>query len=141
MKEIYKNNALCIHGGCEMADQCLRALGYRDVENGDVEFPIVNPALATGGESCPFLATAKVVRYARGFRKVMDKVTGEQKSAIYKTLMSHFGKNPYYDTRNGKYLISPGQQDYIRSVFEESGVRGLEYFDAYEERTEWKARS
>lgn len=131
MKQNNITPAFCIHSGCQMADKCMRA---KAVTEADPEMvTIVNPCLTTGGEDCPYYAILQPVRHARGFLNIMGEVSRRQLDAITRELISHYGKNPYYEMRKGTRLIPPADQDYIRSVFQEHGIQESPLFDSYQD--------
>lgn len=138
MKKIYKNKELCIRTDCKMAECCARAMGYRERTDEDRELLIVNPDLTTGEQDCTYLATIKVARYAKGFQKILKEIPIVALERIYAELYMHFSKNPYYKRRNGTYLCSPDEQEYIRSVFAKYGITGVEIFDGYQEQEVWE---
>jgi len=136
MEELYKKRALCVHENCKMADVCLRAKGFKSVTDDDKEFPIVNPIVVTQDADCPYLATLVVVRYAQGFKKILDNIPAGVSNRIYHQISSNFGKNPYYDRRSGKKLISPSEQEFIRNIFLSHDITD-EVFDGYVDVEEW----
>lgn len=138
MKELYKNHALCVRKDCELAEVCARAIAFSEVTDEDCKFMIVNPNLVTGRSDCDLVATIKTERFARGFKHGLGKVVADDANAIYHTLMGHFGKNQYYDRRNGKLLLPPGEQEFIRGVFSQYGYTD-EVFDGYEDREVWSS--
>ena len=97
---------------------------------------VTAPIRTAGDASCSQLALVRTVRYARGFRYVWQDIPVRCAKAVYNDLVYHFSKNPYYKRRNGQYLCTPEEQEYIRGVFEAHGVTGVEIFDGYEERQE-----
>ena len=137
MKEIYKNHALCVRNDCTLASRCLRAMGYQEVSDDDKTFPVVNPNIVTAADDCTYVAVLEKERFARGFRKAFEKLPVAAANDIYHSLMSHFGKNPYYDRRNGKKLIPPEEQKMILALFASAGCEG-EVFDAFEYQDVWK---
>lgn len=133
MKEIYKDHALCVRKDCELASTCARAIAFREVTDDDREFMIVNPNVVTGRSDCEMVAIIKTVRFARGFKQALGKVPADDANIIYHILMGHFGKNQYYDRRNGKLLLPPEEQEYIRKVFAQYAYAD-EVFDGYEDK-------
>lgn len=129
--------ALCIKTDCEMAQHCQRALAMKALQSEEEHLAIVNPLGCTGQADCPYLTQSHIVRYAKGFDRIMKELTQTQFHEIHSTLMTVFGTNPYYKRRHGKYLTSPEEQAYIREVFARHGITTPNLFDAYEEREEW----
>lgn len=131
-----KNQLLCIHKNCELANECIRHIQFKSITDDDIAIRIVNPNIVTQTASCPYFSTIVTNRYAKGFRNIFPQIPSGIANTIYHKLSSHFGKNPYYDRRNGKTLISPQEQIFIRSVFASHGIVS-EVFDEYEEKEEW----
>lgn len=136
MKEIYKNKALCVHADCEMAECCLRQIGYHEIEDTDKTLKILNPNIVSKKADCEYLARLVTVRFARGFKKVFGLIPSDVANSIYHSLMAHFGKNQYYDRRNGKLLLPPTEQEYIKGLFGSFGITS-DVFDSYEEQEVW----
>lgn len=136
MKDIYKNKALCACGGCEMANNCIRQIAFREADETDKHLMVINPKLVTQNADCEYFAHLEVIRYARGFKNVFANVPMGAANIIYHKLMTHFGKNQYYDRRNGKLLLPPGEQEYIATVFAEYGITS-DIFDSYEDKEAW----
>lgn len=124
--------ACCVRQDCCLADKCHRAQCLRELSPESDELQtFVNPHLATGRAGCPYYTVLRPVRFACGFKKVIGDLTKNQHSAIYHTLVTAFGKNPYYAMRNGSTLISPDEQARIQAVFTENGVTTSDIFDDY----------
>ena len=136
MEKFYKGHALCIKEECKMADICLRIKGFKTATNEDEHLTIVNPNVATGDKGCPYLSAMIRVRSACGFKKVFDELPSGKAKEIFHQLYASFGKNQYYDRKNGKLPLDDFEQEAIRKVFRSYGYEG-EVFDRYEEVDEW----
>ena len=78
------------------------------------------------------------VNFARGFTQMQKRMLPEQYNAFMWKLIPYFGRNPYFERRNGKRLISPAEQQQIVDVAQQVGVEVEFKFDAYEQRYNWR---
>lgn len=131
------NHILCVKSDCPKRDTCIRYQTYLQTGEADEQITILNPRLLPSDGSCYRHAVSVTVQDALGFRQVLKRIPECQKKPVYDALMAHFGKNPYYDRRNGIHPITPEEQDYVRSVFREQDVTEENLFDGYRDRTEW----
>lgn len=137
MTEEYKNVALCSSNGCKVADLCRRAMGYKTISIKDKTLTIVNPMLTTGDENCPMYSHLETVRMAKGFIKLQDELPRSKFDAVKQKLLTHFGKNPYYEMRKGKRLISPEEQGYIAETIRTIDATITDPFNEYVEQEVW----
>lgn len=128
-----KKLALCGRQECVLKDKCVRAQGLQMLTESDVTFLCVNPALVTGNEDCPMAKIAKPVRMAYGFEGLLGRLPKNVSDRLREGLLDHFGKNPYYDRRNGHRAMPPEEQSYIIKLVQQlGGVVEEEPFDRYE---------
>lgn len=131
------NHILCVKSVCPKCDTCIRYQSYLQTGEADEKITILNPRLLPADGSCTRHAIPVTVQDAMGFRQILKRIPECQKKPVYDTLMLRFGKNPYYDRRNGIRPITPMEQDYIRAVFLGAGVMEDDIFDGYRDRVEW----
>lgn len=137
MKEEYMNVALCSGVDCKVADLCHRAMGYKTITCEDKTLRIVNPMTVTGDDQCPMYSQRHVVRYGKGFLQMQQNLPRGVFDAMKKTLIEHFGKNPYYEMRSGTRLISPKNQQFFAALFQMQGFAEPYPFDEYVDVEEW----
>ena len=130
--------AVCVEGGCTCADACLRQLAYRQqVETAKV-LTVVNPRLCGKNGQCAFYRDATPVVYARGFTKMQGRMFPAQYEHFMWKLIPCFGRNPYFERRNGKRMLSPEEQELIIETARQAGVKETFKFDKYEYQYNWK---
>ena len=134
--QVPKTFALCLHSNCPLAAQCLRRRVWDAVPTTEERISIVNPASVTPGDACHCYRSAEPAIYARGFRGMQARMLPAQYAKFSERLIKHFSRTSYFEHRRGKWLCSPSDMAYIRSVLDELGLSALE-FDAYEERYNW----
>lgn len=137
MKEEYINVALCSGNGCTVAALCHRATGYKTITSEDKTLRVVNPMIVTSNDQCPMFSRKQSVRYAKGFLNMEQNLPRSVFETIKKSLLDHFGKNPYYEMRKGTRLISPKDQQYFAAQFLMQGITDPYPFDEYVDVEEW----
>lgn len=98
---------------------------------------VVNPRFCTKDGKCACYRPAEPVRFACGFTQMQKRMLPDQYDKFMWKLILHFGRNPYFERRNGKREISPGEQELIADVARQVGVTEEFKFDAYQERQDW----
>lgn len=92
----------------------------KQIEAGHTFISVVNPRHieAQGGyDHCPQYHEWKLRAYARGMRWYYGQLTGDAQTAIHRSLERHFGKSLMGRMRRGDEMISPEDQEVIRSIF------------------------
>ena len=74
----------------------------------------------------------------RGFTQMQKRMLPDQYNKFLWKLIPHFGRNPYYERRNGKRTLPPVEQELIADVAQQVGVTEEFKFDRYEYRYNWK---
>ena len=97
---------VCVHGDCPLAHRCLRRNAYLALTQKLECVQVVNPERCTKGEWCKYFRDNTHVIYARGFLNFQKKMTQEQYQKFLDILQSKFGRNPYFERRNGKTLLT-----------------------------------
>lgn len=130
--------ALCGDTECACAGTCLRHIAYlQQVETAKV-MTMVNPRFCAKDNTCAFYRDATPVVYARGFTQMQKRMLPEQYDKFLWKLIAHFGRNPYFERRNGKRLLPPSEQELIAEVARQVGMTEEFKFDTYEYRYNWK---
>lgn len=133
MNKEYIGKALCGRQDCVQKDKCVRAKGFLTLEDTDRTFLSVNPKLVTGDENCPMAKVPKPVNMAFGFMELLDRLPSKVARNLSSNFRLVFGKNPYYDRRNGCTPITPEEQETIIQYIAKFNVEvGDAPFDRYE---------
>ena len=77
------------------------------------------------------------VTYARGFTGMQSRMFPAQYQQFMSILMSHFGRNPYFERRRGEFPLSPKEQRIVLNALRRVGVTEELRFDHYEESVNW----
>ena len=111
------------HEACTLWHNALRAM-----EEGRSFLGVANPQRieqAGGYDHCPEYHKWELRRFARGMCWHYGRLTGDAQAAIHQTLEKHFGRSLMGRMRRGDEVISPEEQEYIRTVFAEQ-AQGVE---------------
>lgn len=136
--EIPYGFALCGEAECACAGTCLRHIAYLQQAETAKVMKVVNPRFCAKNDSCAYYRDAEPIVYARGFTCMQKRMLPDQYDKFLWKLIPHFGRNPYYERRSGRRLLSPDEQELIAEVARQVGVTEEFKFDKYEYRYPWK---
>lgn len=136
-KDVPKDYPICMLGDCPAASSCTHRTALLTLQARETYLTLINPAMCTKGEGCPFYRNAAPVRYARGFTNFQKKMFPGQYRDFMDELISKFGRNPYFAYRRGTYSLSPAKQELVRAALRSAGIREDFTFDHYEERVSY----
>lgn len=120
------------------AGKCLHQIAYQPlIEQPATVLRLLNPTLCTRDEACPYFRDSAPVTYARGFTGMQSRMFPAQYQQFMSILMSHFGRNPYFERRRGEFPLSPKEQRIVLNALRRVGVTEELRFDHYEESVNW----
>lgn len=125
------NYAVCIAGGsCPLAEQCLRALAYKQLAQSpkqSVSISIVNPnndEIRYATEQCKQFRSSQPKRYAKGMTHLYDHITQHHIKTVRLQVEHCFSsRRVYYYSRSGDMLISPRIQKAIADIFRKTALK------------------
>ena len=74
---------------------------------------------------------------SRHLRTGQSRMFPAQYQQFMSILMSHFGRNPYFERRRGEFPLSPKEQRIVLNALRRVGVTEELRFDHYEESVNW----
>ena len=99
--------AHCAGNYCAKADECLRHTAYTMLASSKSEtYTMVNSALITGAQSCPFFMPDRKERFAWGISKIYDNVRAADLRLVRDNVMSYFGTGVYYKMKQQRRVIT-----------------------------------
>ncbi len=131
---------MCASDSCSKTSTCLRHIA---LENAPVEYAFLptltpNKLAAISGESCEYYCSSEKVHYAKGFTQTLNLLSVGVASTFRWQLISYFGRKNFYLARKGELLLTPDEQQFVVQQARELGLQCDDYFDAYEDRYNWK---
>lgn len=128
--------AHCAGNHCAKAGECLRHTAYKMLAaNTSETYTLVNSALITGVQSCPFFMPDRKERFAWGISNIYDNVRAADLRRVRYEVISYFGTGVYYKIKQQRRVITEEEQKLIRLSFTEMGYDGNSIeFDRYEEQ-------
>ena len=124
--------ALCQNADCPLSDSCLRHQALLQVPARVTKWLCVLPTAWRNGD-CQYYRKAEAVRMAQGFAGIYNSLKSrDARHDIRLALTDYFGsKGSYYRYRDGDRLLTPQQQQWIRTLLLRYGyAEGIE-FDNY----------
>ena len=125
--------AICVQHDCPLAGSCLRhhagTLAPDDLKHRDCVLPGARSA-----DGCALFVEDQPVRLAHGMKGLLAGVSYKDVHALHKHLYGIFGStSQYYRYRDGRWPISPRQQERVAALFRKFGFKGEPRFDSYSE--------
>lgn len=124
---------VCINGQCPRHQQCMRyQVGKRMPSSLYARLCVMPNAWQNG--DCRFFEEIRLVRVARGFTTLYDRVLKHDFTPMRKELVAYFhGRRQYYWYLRGERTLLPEQQEWLRQW-----LLGWKYdwdfpFDSYED--------
>lgn len=143
-KEIFKNQAkngytVCYVENCPLRDGCLRWLVGQQMPQTAETYRCVNPNYeGVGSQQCSQYRNSQKARFAKGMLHTFtDDMPRSVEPAVRMGIISRSCRTYYFEYRNGKRLIPPAMQDFIRQLFRNKGWTGDVTFDSYVEDYDW----
>jgi hypothetical protein len=127
----------CVSTACPLADTCLRALAWKALPKTETTASVLNPACITEAEGCKYYRNCTPVRYALGFTKIQKNMLPDQYDKFSNLMKGQFGRNPYFERRNGQHPMPPEEQQLIRQALQRVGVKEPIEFDGYKDAILW----
>lgn len=137
MSEVPGNFTRCLKSECPLAERCLHQVVMRRTPAKEAVIRVYHPDAVTGGEDCRYFKEMKLTRFAKGFTMMQEEMLPRQYAEFKFFLMSHWGRNPFYERRSGKLLLPPSAQELVMEALRRAGVRTDMEFDGYEYRINW----
>ena len=122
--------AICFQDDCPLKDTCLRHAIARLAPDSLTHHSIVLPA-ARHGDRCSLFATKEPVQFARGMKSLLPRAARGELRLLREGLYAIFGSTSrYYLFREGKYPITPQQQQSIQALFRRHGINSAPHYDS-----------
>lgn len=125
--------AHCLNDKCVRGGQCLRRQMALAVPKERDCFMVVNPAQIgpISGENCTHFLLDQPQQYAKGIKRLYDKVPHKEAQTLKRQIMGYLGRTAYYRCYRGERLISPQEQEQIRQLFLQQNINEEPQFDTY----------
>lgn len=124
-KDIPADFEYCFCGDCPRASDCLRFAAGQCVPDKPMIGLCVFPPSCADGE-CPYFRRSQPVRFAWGITPLFKNIFQKHSRAIHAQLYELLGsKTTFYRYNNGRYLLTPEQQEAILGIFERFGYDRL----------------
>lgn len=132
-KQVPYNWPLCYLSDCGRKEECLRYQITSCVPKQVTNHPCVLPT-ALEQSQCRYFHAIRKVKAAAGFRRIISELKEKDLYSIRVKMIAYLGcKSTYYNYRNGKKLLTPRQQEYIKKILQQHGYTDEVRFDGYQE--------
>lgn len=138
-KERAATGNVCLNVDCPQREHCLRWQLREYVPRDRVFVMSVNPrykGVAQG--QCPAFRSDERITLAKGMVHFYDEMPRRMEERVKGLLIARYGRTIYYEYRNGKRLISPAMQAYIKDTCLHCGWTKEPVYDGYEEDYDWE---
>lgn len=128
----------CFNTECPRGEKCLRHLVAVHSTNQYPTLSVVNPnCYPKDANACTYYKPIQTIRVAWGVQHLLDKVPHRDAESLKSQMLSHFGRGMYYRFYRKEKFLSPEQQEYIRRIFRQKGIKEEPTFDSYTEEYKW----
>lgn len=128
----------CLNKQCRHADRCLRYQVTPYIPLQRKNFIIANPACTTpDAESCPYFMPDQKERFALGITHLLDNIPHQEAEVIKRQIIACMNKATYYRCWRKERLVKPAEQEQIRQIFLNKGIKEQPVFDEYVEQYDW----
>lgn len=132
-----ENYPVCQFDKCKVAATCLHQLVFSKVMETNTVLHLLNPNMCSKTGNCRFYRNSEPVAYACGFTNFQMRMFPRQYQEFMEILKGVFGRNAYFERRNGTRAMSPQEQEIVLDALKEVGVTEDLRFDRYEENVNW----
>lgn len=147
LQDIPQHYTYCFAGKdtCPKATTCLRAIAAQVLTDSPEEptkvIATINPIYVqrlSSPDNCQFYRDNKPVRYAKGMTQLFEDLSLKQAPQVRRQVVKCFScESLFYHSRKGTRLISPQEQENIRSVFHSAGIETEPKFDEFQYCLAW----
>lgn len=123
----------CLNEKCGRSEQCLRRQMALIAPKERGSFMVVNPSQIEplSGENCPYFLLDQPQQYAKGIKKLFDKVPHKKAMILKNQIIGYLGRTAYYRCYRSERLLSPQEQEHIRRLFHQQNILEEPQFDSY----------
>lgn len=126
----------CFQAECPMAEQCIHFYAGQHIGNVRIGSTVFPAARANG--TCGYYKLKRTIHGAWGFRALFDEAKAKDASSLRRQIKDYLGGNgTYYRYHKGERLLTPGQQEWIISLFKRYGYSANLVFDGYRDAIDW----
>lgn len=126
-----KGYMVCFTAACPLRDECLRFQAAQVMPESIEKGFCVYPTACKDGQ-CRYFEEARVIQAARGFGDIFHDVRRSDYAPMLAELRGYLGTGgTYYRYKNGRRLLSPEQQEWIRGLFRRYGYSDDVRFNGY----------
>ena len=122
--------AICFQNDCPMKNTCLRYAIAR-LAPADITHHVTVLPAARQDDHCTLFATKEPVQIAHGMKALLPRAAHGELRKLHQGLYAIFGSTSrYYLFREGKYPITPQQQQRITALFRQHGITSEPHYDS-----------
>lgn len=126
--------AACFRDDCPRAEECLRHLYGKNLPEDRLIGPSIYPTVPIRSYGCQFFKTSEPQMMAWGFSTLFEDVRSRHVLPMRRAMQKYLqGRSNYYRYHRGELLLSPVQQQWIATLFQENGYANNIVFDHYVE--------
>ena len=130
---------LCSKSSCPSANDCLRGLAFRDLNDSREKVMSANPLMtdAGGAAVCSLYRPAEPVRVAYGFSNALDSVPKGNVRDVREAICQFVCQRNYYHLLRGEKPMLPDMQRTIAEILQHFGASAPIEFDRYKNQYDW----
>lgn len=128
----------CFNNQCPRGEKCLRHLAAVHSTDQYPSMYVVNPnRIPNDTATCPFYQSIQKIHVAWGIRSLLDNVPHKDAPSLKDHMISHFGRGMYYRFYRNERFLDPEQQEFVRRLFRQKGIKEEPVFESYSYEFKW----
>lgn len=132
------NFSHCFCGQCAWADKCLRHQVALRMPAERHSVTVVNPLnVAPDGKNCRYFKADRMLVYGLGISGMFDNLNYKKALVLKRQIRYHFGRSMYYRILHKERPVTPAEQEQIRRIFVDNGVKTEPVYDQFIEEYDW----
>ncbi len=128
----------CFKSGCPRSAECLRHVAIERFAAGRRVVMALNAAALPAAEACAAFVDHRPRQMAWGWRRIYASLPCGVAKAVKADLLSRFGPTVYYRIGRGERLLTPEEQEFVRSLFRRYGQPGEPEYEHTVELPQWR---
>lgn len=132
------NFARCFNTQCSKANSCLHHLAAVHDTPEYTSLRVVNPIRIPKDKTlCPYFQSTQKIHVAWGIEHLFDEVRYKYVKTLKNQLIGYFGRGKYYRFYRKECYLTPEDQEYIRKMFQKTGITEEPVFESYSDEYRW----
>lgn len=130
--------AHCFNHQCVRSNKCMRHLVALHCDSRRSTICTVNSAwIPEDTSNCTLFKPIRKIRLAWGIRDLLKNTPYQDAKTLKAQMLNYFGRTHYYRLFRKEHGLTPEQQNFVRQLFRNKGIKEEPAFESYTEDYQW----